>query len=115
MTAPARDKERLQVVLWATSGQHSLDELARLAGRARLYPSRRILKSHFPDVYKETWLRFARFCFADVKNRFHVAHQINAGHSGNRRKNSRPKRSTSGQGFGNLSLIELVLTVYSPP
>src|SRR5258706_8515310 len=30
-----RDKERLQVVLWATSGQHSLDELARLAGRAR--------------------------------------------------------------------------------
>jgi transposase len=31
----SRDKERLQVVLWATSGQHSLDELARLAGRAR--------------------------------------------------------------------------------
>lgn len=30
-----RDKERLQVVLWATSGQHSLDELARLSGRAR--------------------------------------------------------------------------------
>jgi transposase len=30
-----RDKERLQVVLWATSGQHSLDQLARLAGRAR--------------------------------------------------------------------------------
>jgi transposase len=30
-----RDKERLQVVLWATRGQHSLDELARLAGRAR--------------------------------------------------------------------------------
>ena len=30
-----RDKERLQVVLWASSGQHSLDELARLAGRAR--------------------------------------------------------------------------------
>lgn len=30
-----RDKERLQVVLWATGGQHSLDELARLAGRAR--------------------------------------------------------------------------------
>jgi transposase len=30
-----RDKERLQVVLWATSGQPSLDELARLAGRAR--------------------------------------------------------------------------------
>jgi len=30
-----RDKERLQVVLWATSGQHSLEELARLAGRAR--------------------------------------------------------------------------------
>lgn len=30
-----RDKERLQVVLWATRGQHSLDELARLSGRAR--------------------------------------------------------------------------------
>jgi transposase len=30
-----RDKERLQVVLWATSGQHSLEQLARLAGRAR--------------------------------------------------------------------------------
>jgi len=30
-----RDKERLQVVLWATHGQHSLEELARLAGRAR--------------------------------------------------------------------------------
>lgn len=30
-----RDKERLQVVLWSTRGQHPLDELARLAGRAR--------------------------------------------------------------------------------
>ena len=30
-----RDKERLQVVQWATSGQHSLGELAELAGRAR--------------------------------------------------------------------------------
>ena len=30
-----RDKERLQVVLWSTSGQHTLVELARLAGRAR--------------------------------------------------------------------------------
>ena len=30
-----RNKERLQVVLWATSGQHTLAELARLAGRAR--------------------------------------------------------------------------------
>ena len=30
-----RDKERLQVVLWATSGQHSLAALAALAGRAR--------------------------------------------------------------------------------
>lgn len=30
-----RDKERLQVVLWATHGQHTLDDLARLAGRAR--------------------------------------------------------------------------------
>jgi transposase len=30
-----RDKERLQVVLWATRGQHPLDDLARLAGRAR--------------------------------------------------------------------------------
>ncbi len=29
------DKERLQVVLWATRGQHTLDDLARLAGRAR--------------------------------------------------------------------------------
>ena len=34
-TTDARDKERLQVVLWATSGQHSLEALARLAGRAR--------------------------------------------------------------------------------
>jgi transposase len=30
-----RDKERLQVVLWATRGQHTLEDLARLAGRAR--------------------------------------------------------------------------------
>jgi transposase len=30
-----RDKERLQVVLWSTSGQHTLAELAHLAGRAR--------------------------------------------------------------------------------
>ena len=30
-----RDKERMQVVLWATSGQQTLDDLARLAGRAR--------------------------------------------------------------------------------
>ena len=30
-----RDKERLQVVFWATRGQHSLAELAGLAGRAR--------------------------------------------------------------------------------
>ena len=30
-----RDKERLQVVLWSTSGQHTLADLARLAGRAR--------------------------------------------------------------------------------
>jgi transposase len=30
-----RDKERLQVVQWATSGQHSLAALAQLAGRAR--------------------------------------------------------------------------------
>jgi transposase len=30
-----RDKERLQVVSWATSGQHTLAELAWLAGRAR--------------------------------------------------------------------------------
>lgn len=30
-----RDKERLQVVSWATSGQHTLAGLARLAGRAR--------------------------------------------------------------------------------
>ena len=33
--ADPRDKERLQVVLWATHGQHTLDDLARLAGRAR--------------------------------------------------------------------------------
>ena len=31
----ARDKERLQVVLWATRGQHTLADLAQLAGRAR--------------------------------------------------------------------------------
>ena len=31
----SRDKERLQVVFWATSGQHALADLARLAGRAR--------------------------------------------------------------------------------
>jgi transposase len=30
-----RDKERLQVALWATSGQHTLAHLAELAGRAR--------------------------------------------------------------------------------
>jgi transposase len=30
-----RDKERLQVVVWATSGQHTLADLARLAGRSR--------------------------------------------------------------------------------
>lgn len=30
-----RDKERLQVALWATRGQHTLAELAQLAGRAR--------------------------------------------------------------------------------
>ena len=30
-----RDKERLQVVNWATSGQHTLADLARLAGRVR--------------------------------------------------------------------------------
>src|ERR1019366_2685975 len=30
-----RDTERLHVVLWATSGQHSLEQLAGLAGRAR--------------------------------------------------------------------------------
>ena len=30
-----RDKERLQVALWSTSGQHTLEQLAHLAGRAR--------------------------------------------------------------------------------
>src|SRR6202451_2748416 len=30
-----REKERLQVALWATSGQHTLAHLAELAGRAR--------------------------------------------------------------------------------
>jgi transposase len=34
-TTDLRDKERLQVVFWATSGQHTLADLARLAGRAR--------------------------------------------------------------------------------
>lgn len=34
-TNDARDKERMQVVLWATQGQHTLADLARLAGRAR--------------------------------------------------------------------------------
>src|SRR5271154_2628363 len=34
-TTDLRDKERLQVVLWATSGQHTLAHLAELAGRAR--------------------------------------------------------------------------------
>ena len=29
------DKERMQVVHWAASGQHTLEDLARLAGRAR--------------------------------------------------------------------------------
>jgi transposase len=30
-----RDKERLRVALWATSGEHTLGQLAQLAGRAR--------------------------------------------------------------------------------
>jgi putative transposase len=34
-TTDPRDKERLQVVLWSTEGRHTLEELARLAGRAR--------------------------------------------------------------------------------
>lgn len=34
-TKDPRDMERLQVVLWATGGQHTLEHLARLAGRAR--------------------------------------------------------------------------------
>lgn len=34
-THDGRDKERMQVVLWATQGQHTLADLARLAGRAR--------------------------------------------------------------------------------
>lgn len=33
--ADSRERERLQVVLWATSGQHTLEDLAQLAGRAR--------------------------------------------------------------------------------
>ena len=33
-----RDKERLPVVRWATSGPHPLDELARLAGGCPLHP-----------------------------------------------------------------------------
>jgi transposase len=34
-SADVREKERLQVVLWSLSGQHTLAELAELAGRAR--------------------------------------------------------------------------------
>jgi transposase len=34
-TTDPREKERLQVVLWSTEGRHTLEELARLAGRAR--------------------------------------------------------------------------------
>ncbi len=34
-TTDLREKERLQVALWATRGQHTLAELAQLAGRAR--------------------------------------------------------------------------------
>ena len=34
-TTDLREKERLQVALWATSGQHTLGQLAELAGRAR--------------------------------------------------------------------------------
>ena len=30
-----REKERLQVVLWATTGQYTLDEMATLSGRVR--------------------------------------------------------------------------------
>lgn len=34
-TSDVRQKERLQVVLWSTQGRHTLEDLARLAGRAR--------------------------------------------------------------------------------
>jgi transposase len=34
-TSDVRKKERLQVVLWSTQGRHTLEDLARLAGRAR--------------------------------------------------------------------------------
>jgi transposase len=34
-TTVLREKERLQVVLWSTEGRHTLEDLARLAGRAR--------------------------------------------------------------------------------
>jgi transposase len=34
-TSDVREKERLQVVLWSTAGRHTLEDLARLAGRAR--------------------------------------------------------------------------------
>jgi transposase len=34
-TTDLREKERLQVVLWSTQGRHTLEDLARLAGRAR--------------------------------------------------------------------------------
>jgi transposase len=34
-TSDLREKERLQVVLWSAQGRHTLEDLARLAGRAR--------------------------------------------------------------------------------
>ena len=34
-SADARDKERLQVILWAADGNRTLDDLARLTGRVR--------------------------------------------------------------------------------
>ena len=34
-TTDLREKERLQVVLWSTQGRHTLEDLARLASRAR--------------------------------------------------------------------------------
>ena len=34
-TTDLREKERLQVVLWSTEGRHTLEDLARLASRAR--------------------------------------------------------------------------------
>ena len=35
VTKDPRERERLQVALWAAGGEHTLEDLARMAGRAR--------------------------------------------------------------------------------